>query len=142
MPLGDVAQGGPDMRMIDRRRLPRRWCLVATTGIDAIPSVLCNNSILSMFDGEPRVFLEHDGYDIPYRSLIPLGLANMLVAGRCQSATRRAFGSIRGIAICMVLGQAAGTAAALAAEGKTDVRSVPIAALQARLVQAGNVLDV
>jgi hypothetical protein len=64
--------------------------------------------------------LDHDRiipepYDIPYRSLLPRNVANLLVAGRCHSATQLASSSTRVTATAMALGQAAGTAAALAA---------------------------
>ena len=55
-----------------------------------------------------------DYYQIPYRCLLPLGIENLLVAGRSISATFTAQGSTREMATCMAMGQAAGTAAALA----------------------------
>jgi glycine/D-amino acid oxidase-like deaminating enzyme len=63
------------------------------------------------------VYLE-DGatYGIPFRSLQPQALDNVLVAGRCFSATHDAHASARSMATCMAMGQAAGTAAALSAE--------------------------
>jgi hypothetical protein len=57
-------------------------------------------------------------YGIPYRCLLPAELDNLVVAGRCLSATHDAHASVRSIAQCMALGQAAGTAAALAPEGE------------------------
>lgn len=54
-------------------------------------------------------------YQIPYRSLLPIGVDGLLVAGRCLSATYDAHASVRSMAQCMAMGQAAGTAAALAA---------------------------
>jgi glycine/D-amino acid oxidase-like deaminating enzyme len=57
-------------------------------------------------------------YGIPYRSLQPRGLENVLVAGRCFSATHDAHASARSMGTCMAMGQAAGTAAALTAEPK------------------------
>jgi glycine/D-amino acid oxidase-like deaminating enzyme len=65
------------------------------------------------------VYLE-DGatYGIPYRTLQPQGLDNVLVAGRCFSASHEAHASARSMATCMAMGQAAGTAAALADEPK------------------------
>jgi hypothetical protein len=65
------------------------------------------------------VYLE-DGatYGIPFRALQPQGLDNVLVAGRCFSATHDAHASARSMGTCMAMGQAAGTAAALSAEPK------------------------
>jgi hypothetical protein len=63
-------------------------------------------------------------YDIPYRCLLPRNAANLLVAGRCHSATRLAASSTRVTATSMAMGQAAGTAAALASELKTTVQEL------------------
>lgn len=54
-------------------------------------------------------------YDIPYRTLLPQRVSNLLVAGRCHSASYTASTSTRVTATAMALGQAAGTAAAMAA---------------------------
>lgn len=63
-------------------------------------------------------------YDIPYRSLIPRGLANVLVAGRCISATHEGHASSRLTPVCMAMGESAGGAAARAARRHIDVREV------------------
>ena len=63
-------------------------------------------------------------YDIPYRSLQPRNVSNLLVAGRCHSATRLAASSSRVTATAMAMGQAAGTAAALATEARTTVQEL------------------
>ncbi|MBE3574251.1 MAG: FAD-dependent oxidoreductase [Firmicutes bacterium] len=74
------------------------------------------------------------GYEIPLRALIPAGAKNLLVAGRCISSTHEAHASVRATPTCFATGQAAGTAAAVAAkEGILDLSSV--ADLQA--VQVG-----
>jgi len=81
-------------------------------------------------------------YDIPYSCLVPQGLANVLVAGRCLSATREANGSARVMGQCLATGQAAGTAAAMCVECQwTDVRAVPVADLRAALMSEGAVLE-
>ena len=76
-------------------------------------------------------------YTIPYRCLIPKGADNMLVAGRCISSDHGAQASYRIMPTVCCLGQAAGTAIAIAAKGKTDVRGVDIGALRKKLVDAG-----
>lgn len=77
--------------------------------------------------GETR-FQPGESYGIPYRSLIPLGVENLLVAGRCVSCDREIQSSLRVIPGCFITGQAAGAAAAMADCG--NIRGVGIAALQ------------
>jgi len=78
-----------------------------------------------------------ESYGIPYRALVPKGLSNVLVAGRCISADRYLQGSVRVMPGCYITGQAAGVAAALAAERQGRTRDVDVAALQARLLRLG-----
>ena len=54
---------------------------------------------------------EGEYYDIPYGCLIAKGIDNLLVAGRCISATHEAQGSIRIMPVCVATGEAAGKAA-------------------------------
>ena len=79
--------------------------------------------------------------DIPYRSLIVREAANVLVAGRCFSATHDAHASVRSMAQCMAMGQAAGTAAALAASSRGDPRAVKPDDLRDRLRRDGAILE-
>jgi glycine/D-amino acid oxidase-like deaminating enzyme len=72
-------------------------------------------------------------YGVPFRALQPQGLDNVLVAGRCFSATHDAHASARSMGTCMAMGQAAGTAAALADEPKRLAAAV----LRARLLEDG-----
>lgn len=67
---------------------------------------------------------------IPFRCLIPLQLENVLVVGRCFSATHDAHASVRSMAQCMAMGQAAGTAAAMAIAKGGSVRELDVTALQ------------
>lgn len=80
-------------------------------------------------------------YGIPIRSLLPSGIDGMLVAGRCFSATHDAHASARSMATCMAMGQAAGTAAALAVRSGVMPRSLDVAKLRGRLADDGALLE-
>jgi len=77
---------------------------------------------------------------IPYGSLVVRNLENLSVAGRCISCTREAFGLIRTQTACYATGQAAGTAAALAALKGISLRDINIKDIQGRLKEDGIVL--
>lgn len=85
-------------------------------------------------------FKKGDFYKIPYRCLLPKEYDNLLVAGRCISATHEAQASIRIMAICTCLGEAAGTAAALSFKTGSNAHTVDIKALQNKLIKNGAVL--
>lgn len=76
-------------------------------------------------------------YYTPYRALLPLGVDQLLVAGRHYSATPEAQRMSREIPPCMAQGQAAGVAAALALEKALPVREVPVAEIQLRVRDQG-----
>ncbi len=76
-------------------------------------------------------------YEIPYRCLIPRGIDNLLVAGRCISSTHEAQASFRIMPFCAELGQAAGVAISIAAEDRTDTRHVDIARMRDILRKEG-----
>jgi hypothetical protein len=78
---------------------------------------------------------------IPYRTLLPQKSDNLLVAGRCFSATHDAHASVRSMAQCMAMGQAAGSAAAIAVAGHLAPRDVPVPELRDRLRALGAVLE-
>jgi hypothetical protein len=76
-------------------------------------------------------------YEIPYRCLVPKTVDGLLVAGRCISTTHEALASARLTPTVMTLGQAAGTAAALAVDSARDPRAIDTGELRARLERAG-----
>lgn len=79
-----------------------------------------------------------ESHGIPYRCLTPKGLRNVLVAGRCVSADRPVQGSIRVMPVCLVMGEAAGMAAAHAVRHHaSDVHAVDTDRLRERLRQEG-----
>jgi hypothetical protein len=81
-------------------------------------------------------------YWIPYRSLLPRELSNLLVAGRCISVDHRTHHATKEIPSCMATGEAAGTAAALAAQSCVSPKALDVRALQAKLREHGAVLHV
>ena len=94
-------------------------------------------------DGLPRVNMREltEGgnfwYDIPYRSLVPVRLENVLAAGRNISTDVAGQSGTRLIMCCMTLGEAAGTAAALSIRENTSVRKLDVATLQRTLDKNG-----
>lgn len=74
---------------------------------------------------------------VPYRCLIPKGLRNVLVAGRCISTDRQVNGSIRIMACCLNTGEAAGMAGAMAAAGAGNVHTVDSRTLRKKLKARG-----
>ncbi len=88
----------------------------------------------------PRWLPPGGWYHIPLRCLLPRGLDNLLVAGRCISATHEALGSVRVMAPCCAMGQAAGTAAAMAVASGTSPRDIDVAVLKQRLTDQGAII--
>ncbi len=74
---------------------------------------------------------------IPYRSLIPQGKSNLIVAGRCVSSAREVLGPVRIMGPCMMMGQAAGTAAAMRKAAGCSFAEVNTDELRAKLWAAG-----
>ena len=75
---------------------------------------------------------------IPYRSLLPNEVDNLIVTGRCISAEREVLGAIRVMGPCMMMGQAAGTAAAMVVkDGDNCFDKVSVEGLRAQLWEDG-----
>lgn len=82
-------------------------------------------------------FPEGHYYTIPYRSLVPTGVDNLLVAGRSISATHEAQASVRVMPICITMGEAAGAAAAVAKRDGVHCAEVDTEKLRMTLREAG-----
>nr|MDO8114642.1 FAD-dependent oxidoreductase [Candidatus Sigynarchaeota archaeon] len=89
-----------------------------------------------------RRFLTHEGYDIPYRSLVPRKIDNVVITGRCISSEQQPFESHRSMAPMMAIGQASGTAAALCAKGGVVPRKLDVKLLQKTLKDQGQELRI
>jgi hypothetical protein len=75
--------------------------------------------------------------ELPFRMLVPQGVDNLLMAGRCASMTHEGQSAARVSGACFAMGEAAGTAAALALSGNTMPRDIGVAKLQEVLQQQG-----
>jgi hypothetical protein len=75
--------------------------------------------------------------ELPYRMLVPERMDNLLVAGRCASMTQEGQSAARVSGACFAMGEAAGTAAALALSGNTFPRDIAVARLQKALTRQG-----
>ncbi|MFD1629878.1 FAD-dependent oxidoreductase [Pseudopedobacter beijingensis] len=82
-----------------------------------------------------------DCYDIPYRSLIPEKIENLIVAGRCISTTHEAMSAIRVMAPCMAMGEAAGRAAKIAVRKGIKPSQVNVEELRGELLEKGAYLN-
>lgn len=78
-----------------------------------------------------------ESFGIPYRCLLPKGFKNLLTAGRCISGDRAVNGSTRIMACCLTTGEAAGIAAAMAADERVEVKAVSATALREKLKAYG-----
>jgi hypothetical protein len=77
------------------------------------------------------------GHGFPYRALLPKGVDNLLVAGRAASATQLGQAAGKSMGNMMALGQAAGVAAALAAEADQSPKDIDVKLIQERLASMG-----
>jgi hypothetical protein len=112
-------------RLLGRYVLTRDDVLAARDFPDAI--ACCGAPIEDHDGGDATIWAYIGGepsgrtYGLPFRCLVPDGVGHLLVAGRCLSATHDAHASVRSMAQCMAMGQAAGTAAALTTGDAGDV---------------------
>lgn len=89
-----------------------------------------------------RRFLDHLGFEIPYRCLVPVDLDNLILAGRCISACQPAFQSARSMAPLMAISQAAGAAAAMCTSKSCTPAALDVRELQDLLVKQDAVIRV
>ena len=138
------------MRLTDflRRQVPgfeRAWITVTSPilGVRATRQILgglspnmqeVRNTLFADTVAKPYA---QDAIRLPYGTLLPQGVENLLVAGRCISAEEEAMGQLRLIPVCSATGQAAGTAAALAVREKVSPAGLDVGRLQGHLAGQG-----
>jgi hypothetical protein len=84
-----------------------------------------------------RRFFDHEGFDIPYRALVPRRTDGLILAGRCISCEQPPFQSARSMAPLMAISQASGTAAALCVRHGVQPRDLDVTGLQRTLLEQG-----
>lgn len=137
-----LLQTGPQIGVRESRRIVGRQTL---TEADVCAGTIPANSIMlcaypidvhapegigTRYEAGPRV------YGIPWECQLPLGLDNVAAAGRCISATHEAAGSFRVMPTCMGLGEAAGTAAALAHSRQVQLHQIRSAEIRDEMDKA------
>jgi hypothetical protein len=132
-------------RVFGDYRLTRDDVLTARQFDDQIG--LCGAPIEDHHGGEGtgttwRYLPDGSAVGIPLSTLVVRDGLNVLAAGRCFSASHDAQASVRSMAQCMAMGQAAGTTAAIAVGRGGSVREVPVSEVQDRLVDGGAILEV
>ena len=80
-------------------------------------------------------------FQVPLRCLIPIGVENLLVGGRCVAGDNHSHAAMRNMMACTVTGQGAGVAAAISLKQKCYVRNVDIKAVQTELKRQGVRID-
>ncbi|MCR5145280.1 MAG: FAD-dependent oxidoreductase [Lachnospiraceae bacterium] len=87
--------------------------------------------------------IQGDGfYGFPYRMLLPVGCDNLLVAGRCVTEEYEAHMSTRNTVGCMIMGEAAGTAAAICSKSGKMTREIEYAQLAEALKKDDVILSI
>ncbi len=136
----------PDVGVRETRHIVGEYVLNlidVMSGTDFEDSIACGGHPLDIHPIPPEVEdvdLNHWRFHIPYRTMVPLEVENLLVAGRSISATRIASGAIRPTAQCMAMGEAAGVAAALSLQEQVTPRDLDIQKLRAVLESKGVIL--
>ncbi|MCL1794037.1 MAG: FAD-dependent oxidoreductase [Oscillospiraceae bacterium] len=135
--------GVRESRKIDGEYVLTGKDLIACTKFD--DSIAAGNYDIDIHNPEGSgtshyYFKDGEYYTIPYRCLIPKDSKNLLVAGRCVSATHEAQASIRIMPIVCCLGEAAGTAAAVAHKGGASVKEADVTGIQNILRTKGAII--
>jgi len=129
------------------RRLMGRYALTRGDVLEAadFPDGICRSAWPVELHAEGKVtVLEFPppgkSYAVPFGCLLPREMDNLLVAGRCLSATPEGQAAARVSATCMAMGEAAGVAAAMASSGDGNVCAIKAENLRARLAERGAIL--
>jgi len=94
-------------------------------------------------DGYSVLILPTTGryFQVPYGCLVPVGVENLLVAGRCVAGDKLSHAAMRNMMACTVTGQGAGVAAAISLRRGENTGAVDLLAVQDELRRQGVRLD-
>ncbi len=139
---------GPTVGVRETRRLEGLYTLTfadvagATRFEDGI--VACDSPLDEVFRDESASHYSHEAalpkgeyYTIPFRTLVPRRIKNLLFAGRSRSVDGKAFATGRGMPQCMAMGQSVGVGAALANAGSCSVQEIDTKRVVERLIALG-----
>jgi hypothetical protein len=143
-----VSRIGPVVGVREGRRLEGLYTLTredvaaATKFEDGI--VAADSPLDEVFRDETASLYSHEAalpageyYTVPFRTLVPKAVRNLLFAGRARSVDLETYATGRGMPQCMIMGQAAGVGAALALAAGCDVQQIDRAAVVRRLLELG-----
>lgn len=102
---------------------------------------VCSNSIDIHLKNEVKYVACENNYYIPMSCLVSKNIKNLLAAGKCLSADKYAFAAVRVMPPCFAMGEAAGIAAAIAAEKDISVWDVDVREVQKAIVENGGYLE-
>ncbi len=137
---------GPGLGIRETRKFEGLYRLTAADLAGAVKFddgiVACDNPVDDVFRGtnemtHDRIVAEGDYYTIPFRTMVPAHVDNLLFAGRNISADPVAFASVRGMSQCMIMGQACGIAAQQVVENNLPVQAINTAELVDALTARG-----
>ena len=141
-----IVTSGPQAGVRESRRIVGDYVLQASDIVEGVefPDTISRNAYpidIHAPDGQgvQTINLQAQSYCLPYRVLLPKGIEGLLVVGRCISCTHETLAAVRTQPSVMALGQAGGTAAALAVQAGQSPREISIEDLQRRL-RSQNVL--
>ena len=125
-----IATTGTQIYVRETRRIKGEYYITEEDAVqgrhfeDAITSCRYMLDVHPLDKTETGRYENHPPFDIPYRSLVPLKIDNLLIAGRCISSDRYAQSALRIGGTCMSTGEAAGTAAAISIKENKNLREM------------------
>ena len=118
-------------------------CVASTTyNFDLLDPVIQSHDPMMGDVANPHDKREHEAIQIPYRSMLPEPVTNLIVAGRCVSVEREVLGPVRIMGPCMGMGHAAGLASVLASTDEVEYPEVNVKTLQKMLREEKCVLPI